>query len=94
MEGTVSTDGNAVSKFMTDVLSANSNLEFNPTTNIHTSTSPATDELKTLLSSFRQTVTTYKNCVATEVKNVQAVHHAIEATDKKIKDGIETTMQG
>ena len=90
---TVSTDGNVVLKFTTDVLNANSNIEFKPTNSIHTSTSPATDELKTLLSSFQQTIGTYKSCLAKEVRNVQAVHNAIEETDKKIKDSIATTMQ-
>ena len=52
LEDTVSTDGNAVLKFTTDVLSANSNIEFKPTNSINISTSPATDELKTLVSSI------------------------------------------
>lgn len=72
MGETVSTDGDAVLKFTTDVLSANSTIDFKPTANIHTSTSPATDELKTLIASFQTTISTYKTCIATEVKNVQA----------------------
>ncbi|MBO0421443.1 TIGR04197 family type VII secretion effector [Enterococcus plantarum] len=93
MGETISTDGNAVIKFTSDVLSATSNIDFKPTNSINTSTSPATDELKTLISSFQQTISSYKTCIATEVKNVQAVHNAIEETDKKIKDSIATTMQ-
>ncbi|MHC5217943.1 hypothetical protein ACYSNR_14885 [Enterococcus sp. LJL128] len=90
MTDTVSTDSQAVTKFSSDVLIALGDIEFKPTFNIHDSTSPATDELKQLLASFQQTIGTYKACLATEVKNVQAVHQAIEASDKAIKDSMST----
>jgi type VII secretion effector (TIGR04197 family) len=93
MGETISTDGNAVSKFKGDILSATGNIKFKPTNSIHTSTSPATNELKALMTSFQQTINTYKTCLATEVRNVQAVHNAIEEADKKIKDSIATTMR-
>ncbi|WP_086314662.1 hypothetical protein A5821_002249 [Enterococcus sp. 7F3_DIV0205] len=93
MGETVSTDGNAVAKFAADILVAKENIDFKPTNSINTSTSPATNELKTLMTSFQQTIDTYKMCLATEVRNVQAVHNAIEETDQKIKDSIATTMQ-
>ena len=93
MGETVSTDGHAVAKFATDILVAKGNIDFKPTNSINTSTSPATNELKTLMTTFQQTINTYKTCLATEVRNVQAVHNAIEEADKKIKDSIATTMQ-
>ncbi|GGC97621.1 hypothetical protein [Enterococcus wangshanyuanii] len=93
MGETISTDGDAVTKFTTDVLMASSNLDFKPTNSINTSTSPATDELKTLMLTFQQTISTYKTCLSTEVVNVRAVHNAIEKADTKIKDRISTTMQ-
>lgn len=93
MGETVSTDGHAVAKFATDVLGAKGTIDFKPTNSINTSTSPATNELKTLMTSFQQTINIYKTCIATEVRNVQAVHNAIEEADKKIKDSIVTTMQ-
>lgn len=93
MGETVSTDGNAVAKFATDVLGAKGTIDFKPTNRINTSTSPATNELKTLMTSFQQTINSYKTCLATEVRNVQSVHNAIEEADKKIKDSIATTMQ-
>ncbi|MGC6768947.1 hypothetical protein [Enterococcus sp. LJL51] len=93
MDETVSTDGGAVLKFNKDVLNALSNIEFKPTNGIHTSTSPATDELKELMSSFQEILYTYRNCLAVEVKNVQAVHITIETTDKLLKDGIASSIQ-
>lgn len=90
---TVSTDENAVAKFTSDVLSAKTNIGFKPTNSIHTSTSPATDELKILMTSFQQTVNAYKNCLATEIRNVESVHNSIKETDKKIKDSISKTIQ-
>ncbi|ALS02488.1 hypothetical protein ATZ33_14200 [Enterococcus silesiacus] len=93
MGETVSTDGNAVAKFAADILVAKGSIDFKPINSINTSTSPATNELKTLITSFQHTIDTYKTCLTTEVRNVQAVHNAIEEADKKIKDSISTTMQ-
>lgn len=52
MGETVSTDENAVLEFTTNVLSANSTIDFKLTVNIHTSTSSATDELKIFLQNI------------------------------------------
>ncbi len=89
MGDTVSTDKNAVTKFALDIANATNDINFKPTYKINDSTSPATDELNQLMSSFQTTIATYKTCLTTESKNVSAVHKAIETTDLDIAAGIK-----